>query len=129
MRPIDRPRNGTPELLGSLGTQAHFLGPSVGSKGPSTWLENKATKGAWRTTCAELLGGSSTWEGTSFKQETSNGPWDIGAQIARRGVTLQTNRYTHLLPSSDLAMEGGRKENKEMAGNGNFPLWQLREEH
>ncbi|PQM33952.1 hypothetical protein Pyn_37408 [Prunus yedoensis var. nudiflora] len=123
-----------PGLLGSLGTQAHFLGLNM-------WVSTKekiAPALGWRTKPRREPRGpyaQSCWEAPAHGKEqvsSKRNPKDRGILACRllgRESPFEPVSIPICFPSSDPAMEEGRKERREMAGNRSSPLRQLREEH
>ncbi|CAL9000650.1 unnamed protein product, partial [Prunus brigantina] len=67
------------------------------------------------STYAELLEGSSTWEGTISRHKTPEELRDINVQATRKRSTLRTSIHT-IIPSPIRPGHGKRKERKEGDG-------------
>ncbi|CAB4304777.1 unnamed protein product [Prunus armeniaca] len=79
------------------------------------------------STYAELLEGSSTWEGTISKHKTPENQRILTCKLPGKEALFEPAYIPQFLPPSDLAIEKRRKERKKMAGNGNHLLEQPRE--
>ncbi|PQM41802.1 hypothetical protein Pyn_09334 [Prunus yedoensis var. nudiflora] len=113
------------EVSGHLGAselKPIFLGPNMAniiriktSISPVTQFGDKTTKERWKPTCERLLGGL----GASSKQKFFKEPRDISRQ--GRMPSLKPAGAPTFCPSSELAMERGRKRRKKMGEKGKFP--------